>query len=150
MNIRQASATDLPGLLDLYTHLHDNPLPEIDARIEGIWRTIMDDPNHRILVMEHDDVLISSCVLILVPNLTNLQRPYALVENVVTRREFRGKGIATQLLDRAKDIAIAENCYKISLMTGSKEERVMGFYENAGYNRKDKTAFIIWLNNGAI
>ena len=37
------------------------------------------------------------------------------------------------------------NCYKMMLLTGSKEERTLRFYENAGYNSSDKTAFIQWL-----
>jgi hypothetical protein len=32
------------------------------------------------------------------------------------------------------------------LMTGSKLESTFRFYERAGYNRRDKTAFIQWLN----
>lgn len=31
------------------------------------------------------------------------------------------------------------------LLTGSKEESTLRFYESAGYNKKDKTAFIQWL-----
>ena len=37
------------------------------------------------------------------------------------------------------------NCYKMMLLTGSKEESTKRFYENAGYNSSDKTAFIRWL-----
>ena len=42
-------------------------------------------------------------------------------------------------------VAEEENCYKMMLLTGSKEESTLQFYEKAGYNRKDKTAFIQWL-----
>lgn len=31
------------------------------------------------------------------------------------------------------------------LLTGSKAESALGFYNNAGYNSTDKTAFIQWL-----
>lgn len=31
------------------------------------------------------------------------------------------------------------------LLTGSKLESTIKFYEHAGYNRNDKTAFIRWL-----
>lgn len=42
-------------------------------------------------------------------------------------------------------VAEEENCYKMMLLTGSKEEGTLRFYERAGYNRNDKTAFIQWL-----
>ena len=67
------------------------------------------------------------------------------IENVITHKKHRNKGYATLLLNHARDIAKAENCYKIMLMTGAKEETTLKFYEKAGYNRQDKTAFIQWL-----
>jgi len=63
----------------------------------------------------------------------------------VTDENHRKKGFASQILDYAREIAVRENCYKIMLLTSSKEDSVMRFYEKAGYNRNDKTAFIQWL-----
>lgn len=67
------------------------------------------------------------------------------VENVVTHTEYRGRGYATECLNYAKKIAMENGCYKMMLLTGSKEEKIFHFYENAGYNSTDKTAFIQWL-----
>ena len=39
-----------------------------------------------------------------------------------------------------------ENCYKMLLATGSKDSEILRFYEKAGYNSGDKTAFVQWLN----
>lgn len=58
---------------------------------------------------------------------------------------YRKKGLATDCLNYAKQIALQENCYKIMLFTGSKEESTLNFYEKAGYNSNDKTTFIQWL-----
>ena len=70
---------------------------------------------------------------------------YAFIENVVTHSEYRGHGYATKCLEYAKYIAEQNNCYKMMLLTGSKKESTLRFYENAGYNSSDKTAFIQWL-----
>ena len=59
--------------------------------------------------------------------------------------KHRGKGYATECLNYASAIAQKENCYKMMLLTGSKNESTLRFYENAGYNSADKTAFIKWL-----
>ena len=40
------------------------------------------------------------------------------------------------------EIAKKENCYKMMLLTGSKDKSTLNFYKNAGYNCADKTAFI--------
>ncbi|NLP13978.1 MAG: GNAT family N-acetyltransferase [Clostridium sp.] len=88
----------------------------------------------------------SSCVIVIIKNLTHNQRPYALIENVITSEQYRGRGYATEVLKFAKSIAESENCYKIMLMTGSKKESTLNFYKRAGYNDKDKTAFIQWID----
>lgn len=143
--IREAETGDLPELLRLYTMLHDNPVPEESDKLEELWGAIINDRNHHIIVAEEDGKLVSSCVCIVIPNLTREQRPYALIENVVTDEAYRGKGYATACLDYARELARKENCYKLMLMTGSKSEATLRFYENAGYNKNDKTAFIQWI-----
>ncbi|MER2142884.1 MAG: GNAT family N-acetyltransferase, partial [Eubacteriales bacterium] len=84
----------------------------------------------------------SSCVCVTIPNLTRGIRPYALIENVVTHSDYRGMGHATACLDYARAIAVKEYCYKIMLLTGSREDATLRFYEHAGYNGTEKTAFI--------
>ena len=84
-------------------------------------------------------------ICVIIPNLTRNIRPYALIENVVTNEEYRGKGYATECLNYAKEIAIKNNCYKMMLLTGTKNENTLAFYKSAGYNSDDKIAFIQWL-----
>lgn len=143
--IREINENDLDGLLQLYTQLHDNPIPEKTAELSELWEKILADPNHHIIVAEEDGKIVSSCVCVIIPNLTHEQRPYAFVENVVTDKKYRKRGLATACLDYAKKIAEDENCYKLMLLTGSKEESTLNFYRQAGYNSKDKTAFIQWI-----
>ena len=143
--IREIEERDLDSILTLYMQLHDNPFPEKDDRVIAVWNVILNDPNHHIIVAEEDGKIISSCVCVIIPNLTRGQRPYAFIENVITDKEYRNKGFATACLDYAKEIAESENCYKMMLLTGSKKETTLRFYEKAGYNKNDKTAFIQWL-----
>ncbi len=79
---------------------------------------------------------------IIIRNLTHNLRPYALIENVVTHASYRGRGFASALMARAVQIAGQSGCYKVMLMTGSKKDETLRFYENCGFNRNEKTAFI--------
>ena len=63
----------------------------------------------------------------------------------MTHEDYRGKGYATACLNYAKALAENANCYKMMLLTGSKKKPTLKFYERAGYNSSDKTAFIQWL-----
>ena len=143
--IREIKETELNALLELYTHLHESSIPENSDHLQKTWKTICRDKNHHIIVCELDGRIVSSCVCVIIPNLTRNVRPYAFVENVVTHSEYRGKGYATACLNYASELAIAAGCYKIMLLTGSKSESTLNFYKNAGYNCTDKTAFIRWL-----
>ena len=143
--VREAVKEDLDELLNLYLFLHEKNIPENSEHLENTWKTIIEDINHHIVVKEINGKIVSSCVCIIVPNLTRNIRPYALIENVVTNEEYRGKGYATECLNYAKEIAIKNNCYKMMLLTGTKNENTLAFYKSAGYNSDDKIAFIQWL-----
>ena len=143
--VREVYENELNQILELYLHLHEETIPEMSEHLKNTWNTIMQDENHHIVVKETDGKIVSSCVCVIIPNLTRNVRPYAFIENVVTHRDYRGKGYATECLNYAKKIAEENNCYKMMLLTGSKNESTLSFYNNAGYNSTDKTAFIQWL-----
>ena len=143
--IREANEKDLNELLNLYLYLHEKEIPEQSQHLSETWNTIVKDENHHLILNEVDGKIVSSCVCVIIPNLTRGVRPYAFIENVVTHENYRGKGYATQCLDFAREIARKNNCYKMMLLTGSKEQSTLDFYAGAGYNSSDKTAFIQWL-----
>lgn len=144
--VREARAEDLKEILELYLWLHESSVPEDSEHLASTWEQILGDENHHLIVKEADGRIVSSCVCVIIPNLTRDVRPYAFVENVVTHSDYRGKGYATECLNRAREIAAGQNCYKMMLLTGSKDGRTLDFYRNAGYNSADKTAFVQWID----
>lgn len=145
--LREAERKDLDGIMELYLHLHETEVPEYSLPLIDAWESIMTDPNYHLILGEVKGKIVSSCACVIIPNLTRNARPYAFVENVVTHGEYRGKGYAGACLEYAKIIAEENNCYKMMLMTGSKDEKTLDFYRSAGYNSADKTAFVQWLGN---
>jgi GNAT superfamily N-acetyltransferase len=141
--IRPARADELEAVLDLYKHLHavDVPLPSA-ACLAETWRQITNNLTGMCVVAYRDGVLVGSCTLAVIPNMTRGARPYGMIENVVTRSEYRRKGIGTSVLQYALKVAWSRNCYKVMLLTGSKKEETLRFYEKAGFRRGIKTGFI--------
>jgi len=148
LNIRETKSKDLSDLYDLYmNHLTKNPpkkFQDIEKWAE-LLKKLIDDVNYHILVGEIDTKVVSSVTLVVINNLTHGLRPYALIENVVTHEDYRNKGYATDLINHACRIAEKSGCYKIMLMTGSKKESTLKFYENCGFNKNDKTGFVKWI-----
>jgi len=145
MLIREVEKSDLDGLQELYMHLHEREkLPET-PELNSLWNGIIADEDYHILVGEDEGKIVSSVTVVVIKNLTRGMRPYALIENVVTHKDYRCRGYARALMQRAVDIAKSRGCYKIMLLTGAKDESTLSFYEKCGFNSKDKTAFIKWI-----
>lgn len=144
--IREANKKDLDEILQLYLNLHETSVPQDSETLRKTWYDIINDEKHHLIICEIDGKIVASCVCVVIPNLTRNVRPYAFVENVVTHVDYRKNGYATACLNYAKQIAEENNCYKMMLLTSSKEESTWSFYQNAGYNSTDKTAFIQWID----
>ncbi len=148
LTIRKAEPRDAEALLELYQHhltAHPPEEPQDMARWLEMLARFHADSRYHLLVGGLGGAVAASVTLVIVENLTHNMRPYAIVENVVTHRDHRGRGIASALMDRAAQIAKESGCYKIMLMTGSKLDSTLRLYERCGYNRADKTGFVRWL-----
>lgn len=144
--IREVNEYEYEQLMSLYCQLHETSVPEYKGDTRELWQRLVNDPDYHLIAAEEDGKIVSTCTCIIVPNMTHGPRPYAFVENVVTDSEYRGRGLATACLERAKEIAKTENCYRLILMTGSKLDSTLNFYRKAGYDDKEKTWFIQYLD----
>lgn len=148
LHIRKAVPQDAEALKDLYFN-HLTNYPPAEPQDLSLWREKLaafeQNPDYHLLVLETDDVPVSSVTLIIIDNLTHNMRPYAIIENVVTHAGHRGKHYASKLIHHAREIAKARGCYKIMLLTGSKKESTLRFYENCGFDPDAKKAFLMKL-----
>ena len=140
LQIRQAGRENLAGLLDLYQHLTPG-----DARVEAgegasILARLSCLPGSAVCVAEIGPVLVGSCTLVVVPNLTRGGRPYGLVENVVTHGDFRKRGIGRQVLRAATESARDAGYHKVMLLCGLDDRATLRFYRDAGFGQS-KTGF---------
>ena len=140
--IRPVTMTDLPTLLALYRHLNaEDPILELNLA-ENRLAEILAHPGMTIFAAFDDEKAVSSVTLIVIPNLSRGGAPYALIENVVTHADYRRRGLAGAVIRKAFASAWKGNCYKVMLLTGSKNPATLRFYANCGFTQ-DKTGFQI-------
>lgn len=140
--IRPVASADLPTLLALYQHLNaEDPMLELQLA-EHRFADILAHPGMTIFAAFDGEKAVSSVTLIVIPNLTRGGMPYALIENVVTRADYRQRGLAGKVIRTAVASAWEKNCYKAMLLTGSKDPATLRFYANCGFTQ-DKTGFQI-------
>jgi len=142
VTIRSATLIDQRALCELYRQLQpaDPPWPSDDVAAEALAKVLGQD-GIDILVCEADGFAVSTCMLVICPNFSRSGRPFALIENVVTHRDYRKRGYGRQVVERAIEIARQQRCYRVTLVTGSRREETLRFYEAAGMHRNSKTAF---------
>ncbi|MCB1527088.1 MAG: GNAT family N-acetyltransferase [Hyphomicrobiaceae bacterium] len=140
LHIRLAKPTDIEALLALYKKL--NPGDELLSVADAVEQLehLAKFTGSGVLVGIVGDEIVTSCTLIVIPNLTRGGRPYGLIENVVTHSAWRRRGFGKRILRRAVETAWESDCYKVMLMTGSKTPATLAFYEAAGFSQ-NKTGF---------
>lgn len=136
MIIRKAKSTDAKDLKILYFEYLTNYPPQEEQDM-NLWEHLLSkfekDDNMYLLVLEDDGKVVSTVQMAIIENLTHNVRPFAVIENVVTHKDYRNKGYASALLERASEIARNRKCYKISLETGSNRESTLNFYRKNGF-----------------
>lgn len=135
LKIRTADEGDLLGLATLYKQLNsddETPSPSDGARILEQFQLY---PGSVIFVGSLELELVTTCALIVVPNLTRGGRPYALIENVVTDKTHRKCGYGKAVLREAIASAWQHRCYKVMLLTGSSDPGTLKFYDDVGFEQ---------------
>ena len=79
------------------------------------------------------ETIVCSGTIIIEPKIIHGGRPAGHIEDIVVLEKWRNKGIAKELLEHLREIAIEKNCYKIILDCN---ERLVKFYEKSGFSKK--------------
>jgi GNAT superfamily N-acetyltransferase len=145
MKFRQAIRSDLPGIFCLYKDLNPDDPPLQPDKANIIWDIIEQNNLIRYFVATDNDTIVASCTIAIIPNLTRSGRPYAVIENVITKSEFRKQGIGRGIINTAVEFAKQNECYKVILLSSVKRTEAHEFYEAIGFDGKSKRGFELRL-----
>lgn len=143
LEYRPAHEEDLAGILELYCELNPEDTPLDFDRALSIWRSSEAAGLTKYLVAAEDGAIVSTCCVTVVPNLTRGGRPYAIIENVITDKSRRRRGIGARVMRDAIEFARKRDCYKVVLLSSSKRKEAHEFYEALGFDGNSKKGFEI-------
>ena len=146
MEFRKLTVSDLPSLLELYRQLDENDDQYSFEQSKKGWDEIEDNSNIQYFGAIDDGKVVSTCYAVYIPNLTRGSRGICFIENVVTDKEYRNRGLASKVIDMAIAFAKEHHCYKAILQSGTSRTEAHRFYENKGFNGTSKKAFDMRLD----
>jgi glucosamine-phosphate N-acetyltransferase len=103
-------------------------------KAKEILKRISKDKNYRIIIAEDKEnhQVIGTATLLIEQKFIHNGGKAGHIEDVVTRKEYEGTGIAKEIMKELINIAKENGCYKIILDC---DEKVMKFYEKIGFRK---------------
>lgn len=138
---RTATNDDLAALLALFE------VSEVSHRAEPgnakhIWTETLARPGLVVFVCDADATVVSTCMLVTVPNLLRGGRLHGFIENVVTHPKFQGRGHGRAVISAALTEAWKRDCHHVLLQSGRGDPRVHRFYAECGFTPGLRTAYV--------
>ena len=133
MKVREARASDLGALLDLYSLLAEPGVGSWSRPADDLFTRVLLDPNQKTLVAEVYAEVVGTLVLAVLPNLAHGGASYAIIENVVVDEEHRGMSVGDALVREALRRAREAGAYKVSLCSGAARVGAHEFYRAMGF-----------------
>lgn len=138
LTFRRARRADLPRLLAL---LADDVLgrnreaaASADPAYAAAFAAIDADPNQQLLVAEADGTVVGMLQVTFIPGLSRQGSWRANVEAVRVAAELRGRGIGSQLMAQAEQLARERGCRLVQLTSDLQRADAHRFYTRLGYS----------------
>jgi GNAT superfamily N-acetyltransferase len=137
--IRPACTADIPRLLALYEELSLVTTPReqghcpAPANYERALALIHSIPGYSLLVVEKNGDVAGLMSLLIMPNLSHGNLPWALIESVVIDSQSRNFGLGTMLVKHSIEMARAAGCYKLVLDSNKKRLDAHRFCRSLGF-----------------
>ncbi|MFF0572865.1 GNAT family N-acetyltransferase [Streptosporangium saharense] len=139
---REAEADDFVDVMRLYRQLQPKDPVLGDGSDVATFARILEAPGLHLFVLEADGAVVATAYLNVIPNLTRSASPYGVIENVVVEESLRGTGLGRRVMAGALQAAWDAGCYKVMLMTGSRNPATHAFYRACGFSPDAKTAYL--------
>jgi glucosamine-phosphate N-acetyltransferase len=135
MHIRELDLNDYnKGFFELMSQLTNANKPSYEDFEKSF--NIIKNQNSIIIVIENEEnKIIGSGKLVIEKKFHNNLRNVGHIEDIVVDENFRKHGLGKKIIDYLTAYGIGKDCYKMCLDCNDAN---VGFYQNCGYNVKEK------------
>jgi GNAT superfamily N-acetyltransferase len=134
LEIREAGEADLPLVLPLFGQLGMDDGSVLDpAGAKALFEKMRRYPDYRLYTAVLDGKVLGAFALLIMDNFAHLGAPSGIVEDVVVREGWRGKGIGAAMMRFAMACCREKNCYKMVLSSNRNRADAHRFYRSLGF-----------------
>ncbi len=142
MQFRDANEIDFEAFLPLLQQLWPAlNITGIDAdihiikKIKEIFHRLLENPDAKVILAETDSQIIGLIDLTFRETLF-YRGQVMIIEDLIIDKNYRRRGIGTQLVQLAEEIARQRDCHSIELNSDLYRKETHRFWEALGYERK--------------
>ena len=129
--IEKLKTEEIPELLELYKELVD--FENTVKTSQEVYNQILKDDNYLLLTAKENDEIIGSVLGVCCNGLAVFGQPFMVVEDVIVKEEYRGKGVGKKLFNELEKFAEEKNCSYSILVSSGPRKNAHAFYEKLGY-----------------
>lgn len=133
--IAQATLDDIPHLCGLLAALFEQEAdfrPDPARQADALRLIIANPARGRVFVARWGGSVAGMASLLPVSSVSRGGRAF-LLEDLIVRTGFRGRGIATSLMRHMIEYAASAGAVKITLLTDAANRRAIGLYQKMGF-----------------
>jgi GNAT superfamily N-acetyltransferase len=143
LTFRTAVLQDLPTILRL-NHEGDwrgeaappfDPDSASDPRYRAAFEEIARDPNHQLFVAEEGGEIVGTIQISVIPGLSRFGMKRGLLEGVHVRKDRRGTGLGTQMVQWATEECRKAGCGMVQLTSNKARQDAHRFYRKLGFEQ---------------
>lgn len=143
VTLQRATVDDLKSLAQLYEELIGEQTDFF--KMKESFALMEMNPNYIVLTAKEDNVVIGSVMGIICLDLVGQCKPFMVIENVVVKSTWRGRGIGTMLMEEIERIGRNRKCYYTMFVSGDHRKEAHQFYKAVGYDLDSVQGFKKYL-----
>jgi len=135
LQIRAATDADLQSILDLFVEIEEDGRVLSIEKARSIFARMQSYPDYKVYVVISGGSIVGTFALLIMDNLAHMGASSGVVEDVVVRQDWRGKGVGKQMMRFAMNRCLERGCYKVALSSNLRRKAAHRFYDDLGFQR---------------
>jgi len=130
--LQTATVDDLASLAQLYEELSGEKTDL--CKMKENFKVMESNPNYVVLIAKENNLVVGSVMGIICLDLVRQCKPFMVIENVIVKNDWRGRGIGVKLMEEIERIGRKRECYYTMFVSGVQRKEAHQFYAAIGYD----------------